>query len=168
MRSLNSRSALNDQSGTEIELSDAPPKQRLDFLGYIDSIRKEDDGTPTFYGWMIAALFRRTILTYHRHDERVGCWTRVTFEDEAVTFSIGRNHWAGVVVGSLFVSFIVGLVSRTWFNSNLAFLVVFLLSAGPCFVLLRSRHSRHYSHFQSYSVLEKQRRLTVRAYLFRI
>ena len=44
---LNSWIALDDQSGTNIELSDAAPKQWLDFLGYVDSIREEDNGTPT-------------------------------------------------------------------------------------------------------------------------
>ncbi len=77
----------------------------------------------------------------------MGRWTRVTFADGAVTFSIGRNQWAGVVVGSLFVSFIVGFMSRKWFNSNLAFLVGFLMSVGPCFLSLRSRYYGHYSHF---------------------
>lgn len=44
---LNSWIALDDQSGTNIELSDAAPKQWLDFLGYVDSIREVDNGTPT-------------------------------------------------------------------------------------------------------------------------
>jgi hypothetical protein len=44
---LNSWIAVDDQSGTDIELSDASPKQWLNFLGYIDSIRQEDQGTPT-------------------------------------------------------------------------------------------------------------------------
>ncbi len=43
---LNSWIALDDQSGTEIEFSDAPPKQWLDFLGYVESIHGEDNGTP--------------------------------------------------------------------------------------------------------------------------
>jgi hypothetical protein len=44
---FNSWIALDDQSGSDIELSDAPPKQWLDFLGYVDSIREQDNGTPT-------------------------------------------------------------------------------------------------------------------------
>jgi hypothetical protein len=44
---LNSWIAMDDQSGTDVELSDAPPKQWLDFLGYVDSIREQDNGTPT-------------------------------------------------------------------------------------------------------------------------
>lgn len=44
--SLNSWIAIDDHSGTEIELSDASPKQWLDFLGYADTIRDEDNGTP--------------------------------------------------------------------------------------------------------------------------
>lgn len=92
-------------------------------------------------------LFRRAILTIDWHDERVGCWTRVTFRDDSVIFELGRNHWAGVVVGSLFISGIVGFMSRTWFNNNIAFLIGFLGSVGPCFLSLRSRHYQHYSHF---------------------
>jgi len=64
-----------------------------------------------------------------------------------VTFAIGRNHWAGVIVGSLFVSLVIGFMSRTWFNTDLAFFVGFLISIGPCFLSLRSRYYRHYSHF---------------------
>ena len=44
---MNSWIALDDQSGTDIELSDAPPKQWLGFFGYVDSIRAENNGTPT-------------------------------------------------------------------------------------------------------------------------
>jgi hypothetical protein len=43
---MNSWTALDDQSGTNIELSDAPPKQWLDFLGYVDSILDENNATP--------------------------------------------------------------------------------------------------------------------------
>ncbi len=44
---LNSWIAMDDQSGATIELSDAAPKQWLDFLGYVDSSREENIGTPT-------------------------------------------------------------------------------------------------------------------------
>jgi hypothetical protein len=87
------------------------------------------------------------ILTYHWHDERVGCWTRVAFKDESVIFTVGRNHWAGVVAGSLFIAFIVGCMIRAWFNSNIAFTIGFLLFLVPCFLVLRLRHQQHNSHF---------------------
>lgn len=37
---LNSWIAVDDSSGSEIELSDTPPRQWLDFLGYMDSVRE--------------------------------------------------------------------------------------------------------------------------------
>lgn len=86
-------------------------------------------------------------MTDNWHDERVGCWTRIAFKDYSITFTLGRNHTAGLIVGAIFSSSVVGFMSRTWFSSDLAFVVGFLAVLGPVTFSMRSRHSQHYSHF---------------------
>ena len=84
---------------------------------------------------------------YYWLDEREGYWTKVTFDKDSVRFAIGRNHWAGVVLGSIFTSWVVGFASQTWFSSNLALFIGFSVAIVPNFLLLRSRYNRQYSHF---------------------
>ena len=63
-------------------------------------------------------------------------WTRVCFTDNAVSFSLGRNHYAGAVFGAaMFTAFFAGMFffsvgDRIWFVSMFLALFPFQLHAG--------------------------------------
>lgn len=87
-------------------------------------------------------------LKFDWYDERVGCWTRVRFDVDGVTFHLGRNHYAGAVFGSvMFAGFFALLLSASVIQDRSLFFIVFA-ALLPFFLLFQFRSlKRQYKDF---------------------